>query len=152
MPMNDMLEYLKVIFTVQLFYAFAVTLLMYSLPVDATTGVPGGFQTVAQTYSQQTIVNELEENFTKQVGVPSLVQVVTLVVYSGNIVLDLFLNFITAVPQMFTLLTEGILMFFNVDALVATNIKVLMMSLITVFYILGLVSFLLSIRSQGGII
>ena len=61
--MNEMLEYLKIIFTVQLFYAFAVTLILYSLPVDATTGIPGGFETVAQTYSDQTIVGELESNF-----------------------------------------------------------------------------------------
>lgn len=152
MAMNDMLEYLKVIFMVQLFYAFAITLVIYSVPAGSLNYIPGNFNETATEFSEKNIAGNLEQNFTKQVGVPSLVEVVTLVVYSGNIVLDLFLNFITAVPQMFTLLIGGFLLFFNVDAMISTQIKLLIETLITVFYMLGLVSFLLAIRSQGGLV
>jgi len=148
--MGSMTDYLKVILTVQLFYALGITLLVYSLPAPELSYVTL-FESPTEDYSFESMGLNVESGASAQLTLP-LVDMATLVGYTGNIAVDLVFNFATAVPQMFTLLVESFLLFFSVEAYIATYIKLFFFGIIAILYVVGGISFLLNIRSQGGII
>lgn len=147
--MPTIIDYLKVVLIVQLFYAFSITMVTYALPAaELENSRVALFEGPADVYSEEYISSQVEGNVGKQFNLP-VIELATLVFYSGNIVIDLLLNFITAVPQMFTLLISGFLLFFNLDAVVATQVKLFFETMITMLYIIGIITLLLSIRSGG---
>lgn len=146
--MASVINYLKIILVVQLFYAFAITGIVYSIPANQQTNL-AMYRSPADEFSQKYITDQVQGNMQKQVTLP-VIELATLVYYSGNVVLDLLLNFATAVPQMFTLLISSFLFFFNVDPVLAYQIQSFFIVLIGMLYLISIVTFLLNIRSTGG--
>lgn len=148
--MSNIISYIKAVLLVQLFYAFAITLLLYSLPASEATNLTP-FQQPSNTYSTQFIAEQTEGTMARQFNLPGI-DLATLVFYSGNnMVIDLFLNFATAVPQMFGLLASGLMMFFNVDAAIQVQILAFFEIMIGFIYIIAIMQFLLGMRAQAGI-
>jgi hypothetical protein len=145
-----MIEYLKIILVVQLFYSFAITGLIYAMPAADQVQITE-FTNVAAEYDQRTIAQEVEGTITKEFNIP-VIELATLVYYSGNILLDLILNFATAVPQMFTILIGGFLKFFNFEAELAEAVLGFISALIMMLYVIAIASFLLNIRSRGTVV
>lgn len=143
-----MLGMLKMILTVQLFWAFGITLLVATIPVAHLTPVTL-FVASGSADTLTSIGSELETNLQSQVNLP-LINAAALVFYSGNLIVDLALNFLTAVPQMFTLLLEGYFILVpNISPDVQTYLKLFVFTIISVMYFLGLISFLSNSRSSG---
>lgn len=143
-----MFSYFKVVLTIQLFWSFLFTILLATMPTASLTHL--------QVFSNQdaqidisSVSTDIEDSIDDQLNIP-LVDTGSLLFYSGNIVIDLMLNFLTAVPSMFTLLLEGLFLIIPVDAYLQNWIKLFTFALVGVMYMLGLMSFLSSFRSGRG--
>jgi hypothetical protein len=147
----DMLKLFVTMIIVQGFYAFAVTLIAYSVPPD----VLGYTSTVSQPASDFNIPmmnSKVSSNLNLQKNIP-LIDLGSLLFYSGNFIMDMLLNFITAIPQMISLL---IMLIFgnliNLDPYILTQINVFSGGIITLIYMIGIIQTLMSIRSRGSTI
>jgi len=142
-------KYFTFIITAQLFYAFGITLIAYSLPPDAVNYV-SLFQPSINVSLENTTV-QIQESVQQQMNIP-LIDLGALVFYSGNIIVDLMLNFFFAVPEMFSILLGALFIMLNVDAYLATQLKLFATAIISILYMIGVLQFLMSIRARGTII
>ena len=136
----------------QLFYSFGITLLTYGLSgfnIQTMTLTMQPFQN--QTVSQEDIASQIQSSTQSQINIP-LVDLGSLVFYSGNIFLDLLINFFTALPGMFNLLVDAFCLLFNTPVFYATSIKLFIYVFLSVIYFISLIGFILSLRSRGATI
>jgi hypothetical protein len=148
--MASMLAYLKMVLIVQLFYSIAVTSIVYTLPADVT-GVVDPFQAPSEKFSEKHIAESVGNAVGSETNLASI-DMQSLMYYSGNIAIDLIANFATAVPQMVTILIDGLLRFFAVNADVVVQLRTFFYMLIMIAYAIGILSFLLGARAQGAIV
>lgn len=147
--MSSVIEYFKLLIEIQLFYALAVTLIVYTLPQDSIHYI--------SLFQQDTnidmtdISNKIQSSLERQVNIP-VVDLGALVFYSGNIIVDLMLNFFTAIPSMFSILLSVLFAFINVDAFLATQVKLFATTLITIMYVIAMLQFIMNVRARGTII
>jgi len=99
----------------------------------------------------ENISKKIETTTQSTTNIP-LVEVGALVFYSGNIILDLLLNFFFAIPIMLGLLTEGICLLFNLDGAFVNIIQVFVSVVVGTMYMVGLLQFITSMRSGQNII
>ena len=143
-----LMRFFQFLLIMQLFYSFGMTLLVYSLsPYTVNALALQPFQNVSA--SQADITSKVQSSFSSSRKMP-IVELAFLVFYTGNIVIDLIANFITALPGMFNLLITALCMLFNVPAFYAVAIKLIIFSMLTVMYVLMLIQFLLTIVSRGA--
>jgi hypothetical protein len=144
------MQLVKIIIVVQLFYAFAITALVYNLPV----GTQGFFETFNPPDASLNIVaqtNEIESSVRNSLDIP-VVEIGALLFYSGNIVLDLLLNFIFAIPQMIGMLINGFTVLFTLDNQLVIYLNAFTYALTVAWYMIGLLQLLNSIRSGQGVL
>jgi len=140
-----MLKGLEYILMVQLFFAFGVSVLAYALdPMISSDQVILQYSTTAS--SMQNVTDKLSATTQNQLKI-SVVDLGALVFYSGNILVDLLLNFMTALPSIVTLIIGGFFMLFGGDAFIVAQLKAFIYIILTALYFLGLLSFILEIRS-----
>jgi len=146
-------SYFKVVLLISFLYGFGITLVAYALPVEA--------QSFGETYEDgldsqglgyENIAGEVEGSFNEQLNIP-VVELGSLVYYSGNILADLLVNFVTALPQIITLILNGIVTLFGngIDAGLLARLQGFISAVILAFYILAIVSLLTTVRSSGGV-
>ena len=146
-----MLKYIVMIVMIQLFYGFGMTALAYALPV-ANVDLMGTYNQPVSDLDMLDIADSIESNLRSQVNIP-IVDVGSMVFYSGNILMDLIINFFTAIPSMITLAFSAFFMLFPVDAFLATQVKIVVWVFATVVYFIAFLSFIMSVRSGfGGVI
>jgi len=131
---------------VQIFYSLAITLLLYSMPLTDVNYV-AQFEASEANNNLETISNDFQDSFNTQAGF-GIVDVGALALFSGNIVIDLILNFFTAIPSMITLLLRAIFMFVSIEATLQTTIEAFVFVLIAVIYVISLLNFLINVRSR----
>ena len=134
----------KVTIIIMLFYSMCITMVTYSLPEDAKVYMTG-FETETD-FSLESIGTDVEESLTTQTNVP-VIEVGALVFYTGNIILDLLLNFAYAIPQMIGLVLHGLAVLFNFDNFIWSTIQLFASVTITVLYFIGLIQILSGVRS-----
>ena len=147
--MTSPFEGFKSVIWVMLFYSVSITLLTSFMPVDALQYADffsDGVDDSNLNYNE--IAGDVQGGLDQQSNVP-LVEVGALVFYSGNILVDLILNFVTAIPQMVVLLINGVATLFgnNLDVVFLGIIEGFSTAAIVIFYILSLISLTTSIRS-----
>lgn len=143
--MADALDNLKVVLLMMLFYSFAITCLTYSLPAPAQVYV-NTFADLDQTANLDNISSSVQDSLDRQTSLP-LVDLGALVFYSGNIIIDLLLNFAFAVPQVLGLILTGFLLIFNIDTQLSNLLQVFASVTIMILYFVGLIQLLTNIRS-----
>lgn len=143
--MTDTMQTFKVTILVMLFYSFGITLLAYAIPNDAKTYITS-FSDLAQDISLQETGNKVQDSLESQTNIP-IIELGALVFYSGNILLDLILNFIFAVPEMVGLLIQGLLFLINVDSYIWATVQLFSSVVLIVMYFIGLMQMLTGIRS-----
>lgn len=146
--MTSIIAYFKLILIVQLFYAFAITSVTYSLPAEELTRVT---MFSGPSVSLSDVGSDLEGSLDSQIDLP-LIDVGALVYYSGNIVIDLLLNFMTAIPQMVSLFVGAFMFFFNVEGYLATQIKLFLWVTILALYVVSMLSFVMNVRSGAQVV
>jgi len=144
-----MLGYLKAVIMVQLFWALAMTLIVYSLPVDQLDSM-ALFANTDNNSSMAEIGAQVQGSADDQFNVPFL-DFATLIYYSSNLFFTLVVNFAFAVPQMMILLFSGIFLFIPVDAVIQTQLKIFIGAVITAIYFLGIIGMMLNLRSGGRV-
>lgn len=144
-----MLKLLATVAMIQLFWSLSVTSIVSVLP-DAQLEQIGLFSGSPGANALDTMGADVEANFSNQLDIP-LVSAGALVFYSGNIVIDLMLNFVTALPSMISLLVEAIFIFIPIGGDLQITVKFFFFTVVTVLYVIGLIGFLTNIRSGSAI-
>lgn len=134
---------------VSLFYAFAVTLIVPALPNSVQNQVIA-YTNDAGIIDYTTLGTEVETTLQNQVNVP-LLDFGALVFYSSSFLLNLMINFVTAIPQMLTMFLASIFIFFPVEQGLQIKIKMIFTFILSIFYFLGIIAFITNFRSGGGV-
>ena len=143
-------KYFITIIMIQLFYSFGVVLLANTLaPFDTSEYLLPQYTNL--TSDIQTISSRVEGTVQTQMNIP-LLDLGALVFYSGNILIDLMLNFFFAIPSMFSILVNTFTSIFVIDSFIATQLKLFMYGIITILYFFSILNLILSIRARGSII
>lgn len=146
----EMLDLLKVIFAINTLFSFAITGLAYSLP-EQTLVYLEPYSNGQAIGTGTEISTELENNLDSQTNIP-VIDMGALIFYSSNIVIDLIMNFIFAIPEMIGFLVTGVLFLFGIDTFLANQFQILLTALMIALYIIGVMSTLLKLRSGQGIV
>lgn len=147
---NSMMAFLGIILTIQLFYGFGMTVFAYTMPVE-DLAVFGHFQGPATSMGMEDISDRIEGSVQNQVNIP-LVDLGSLVFYSGNILVDLLINFLFALPSLLTTILTALFIVIPIDAYLASTIKLLFYVVASIGYLLALLAFIINIRAQGTIV
>lgn len=133
---------------IQIFYSFSATLLTYSLK---NLGINVQNVYIVNTTTYTDVGEKLQAGLQLQTNIP-LVDMGALIFYSGNLLIDLMVNFFTAIPSMITALVNFYFTLFPVSAEIAMNVKLFVFSFVTILYVLMLINFLISLRTRAGIL
>lgn len=142
MEMTDML---RVIVIMQLFFSFGITSISYAIPDDAKIYVDS-FGDLNSNVDMESINEEIQDSLNRQTNIP-VIELGALVFYSGNILLDLFLNFAFAIPQIVTMIMQGIMLLLSIDTGVIYFFQIFLTISIAVIYLIGIIQMLTNIRS-----
>lgn len=146
-----MFQYFKTILMVHLFFSFAITTIVYVLPDPTYIQIASPYTNLATKTESNDVASKIQGSFDEQFNLP-IVNAAALVFYSGNIVLDLFLNFIFAIPEMISLLINGLLYFINIDAVLKQKVLLFATAFVAIMYILSLIAWVLNIRSSNQVV
>lgn len=136
--------------TVMLFYGFAITMISHAIPSDQLVFVTA-FSETTSNLDLETISEEVQSSVERQTTIP-VIDMGALVFYSGNILLDLIINFVYAIPQMIGLLVAGLSMLFNFDPVIVALVEMFATVMVSVMYFIGVVSLVTSIRSGRSVL
>jgi hypothetical protein len=148
--MKNAISIFMVILIIQLFYATSITIFAYSLPFDVQSYAEPS-TTIASDVNIESISQDLEENLQSQLNIP-LIDLGALVFYSGNLLLDLLLNFLTALPQLLSLILTTIFGIMNIDSQIPVFVQLFLTGIVTIFYFISLIQLITNIRGRGTII
>lgn len=146
------LDLFKVMIIVMLFYSVAITGLTYVLPDTAKQYVTG-FSSSSTNLDLETTSQQFTQSLEQQRSIP-IIDMGALVFYSGNILIDLLLNFYFAIPQMIGFLFNAIALIFPaLDApFLVPLAQAFMSALITILYIIAIIQTLMSLRSGREVV
>lgn len=148
--MSKAISIFMVVLVIQLFYSTAVTTVAYSLPEDVRNYVNPS-TTIASNIDIEEVSNDLESSLDSQLNVP-LIELGALVFYSGNILLDLMLNFLSALPQLLTLVLTTVFDLVNIDSQINLYLQLFLTGIVTIYYFFSLLVLITNIRGRGSII
>lgn len=147
----ETMDLFKGILIMSLFYGFSITLLAYYIPDENITHIQM-FNGLNDRIDLNSVSSEVETSLQKQTNLP-LIELGALVFYSGNILIDLLLNFILALPLMCVMLINGIIYLLpSFPAQMKNNILLFSTSLFTIMYLIGIIQLLTNIRATGKVI
>ena len=149
--MADMLALFKIMLVMSAFYGVGITLFSHVLPADALNYVTANELISGQEDSITAVSNQAEAALTNQRNVP-FIELGALVFYSGNILIDFLVNSLTAVPQMFGLIINGMMAIINADGFLFAQIELFIVAIFSVLYVVGLIQVLLSVRSGNTVV
>lgn len=144
MPESTIVAGFKVLIIVMFFYSLGINIFVYTIPTPAQVYVTDFSND--DTTRFQTVSQELEQSLTRQTNIP-VINVGALVYYSGNILIDLLLNFLYALPEMLGFLFHGLTLLFNLDPYLLVYIETFSVALMTALYIIGVIQLLAGVRS-----
>lgn len=143
------IEGFKTTLLIMAFYSVAITILAYT--------IPSAQQNYITTYEltdfkYDSLGEQMQGSLSSQQNLP-LIELGALVFFSGNIMIDLILNFLYAIPQMIGLLISIIMVIFHFDNNLIILVQTFTSVIITSLYVIGLIQLLLGLRSgQAGLL
>ncbi len=142
---TSVINWFKAILLVQLFFSFGITVYTYSIPDEAKDYVTS-FSDLSERITLEDVSDDVQSSLSRQTNLP-VIEFGALLFYSGNIILDLLLNFIFAIPEMITLTINGILLLFEIPNDFINPLQVFISVSIMAMYIIAIIQLLTSIRS-----
>lgn len=143
--MGSTMNAFKGIILAQLFFSFAITIMAYATPAGALVYVDS-FTGLAEDISLNSTATDIQDSLEQQTNIP-VVEVGALIFYSGNILLDLLLNFTFAVPEMIGLILHGIVQLVSIDTYIWAVVQMFATVATLALYLIGLIEMLTSVRS-----
>jgi hypothetical protein len=141
------MDVLKMLVVICLFYSAGINIFLYTMPADAKTYL-GDYTTVADKFNMNEIDTKLQAAKEQQTKIPIL-DMGALVFYSGNLIADLFVNFIIAIPEMITLLVSIITNFLALDIILVSMLKTFILITSSAMFIIFILQLILNIRAQS---
>ncbi len=135
------------ILLMMVFYSVTMTMFVYYMPSYVTPYGEIGTNNVNTDVTG--IVNEVDISVNAQSSLP-LVDIGTLLFYTGNLFFDLVLNFITALPQMFVLFFTIVLSLFPIDMYLTQEMMLFIQAVLFIVQMLGIIQLFANLRSGGG--
>lgn len=135
---------------VQMFYALSVTLILPYMPTASTNQVVM-FTNSNNVIDFTTLGNSVQSGVGSQTSLP-LLDAGALIFYSSATILNLMINFFTAIPQMVTLLLSGLFLIIQLPYALAFTIKSITFVIVTILYYMILFSFITGTRTGGGVL
>ena len=132
----------------QMFWAFCVTIFVPLIP-DVQQQQVIMFTDSQGVISFTTLSSTVQGAVNSQSTIPFL-DIGTLIFYSTSILLNLVLNFITAIPQMILLLLVTLFQFLPFSQSIQITVKEIFLVMVTVIYYLLLIFFITAQRTQTG--
>ena len=133
---------------VQLFYSISITLISHSYK---NLNIQTNVEFVAKTQNVSSITEKIQSSLQLQTNIP-IIDLGALLFYSGNLLIDMMLNFFFAIPSMITILVHFFGIMIQMDAYLLTTFKLFMFGLVSVWYFLQIILFLVGLRSGRAII
>ena len=143
--MADMLNYLVVMLTVMALFSVAVSLYTHAMPPEMLNRITS-FSDLSSTMNLEDMSNSVQGNLERQTKMP-VVEMGAIVFYSGNMLLDLFLNFTFAIPEMVGLLIYSLTRIFSIDTVIIALVELLLGVVMIVWYFVSLLQLIIGIRS-----
>lgn len=143
--MPSAMDVFKIIIIVQVFYSVAITGMVYVIPDESLSYVTG-FSDITDQIDINTVSEDIQESLNRQTSLP-VVEMGALIFYSGNIIIDLLMNFFFAIPDMFIMLLNGITMIFNIDVVLMGLIQLFVTVVIIVMYFISILELVMNVRS-----
>jgi len=146
--MGSMIDTLKVIIMAQIFFSIAITIFAHAVAIATPEALNyfGSYTDIGAQWNATSINNDLTSNLDTQQNIP-IIEVGALVFYSGNILLDVLLNFLTAIPTMLTLLLRGIMNLLSINSDIWLYFQLFATTIVGALYVVGLIQFLVGVRS-----
>ena len=139
------MELFKIVILIQLFYSFAITILVSSMPAESLNYVTA-FSDITDEINLESVSSDVQSSLTSQTEIP-VIDVGSLIFFSGNILLDLLLNFAFAIPQMLGLLISGLLLLINVDSTIYITVELFTGVLVVVMYFIAIIQLIAGLRT-----
>ncbi len=140
--------FFKTIFTIMLFYSVAITIFVHSLPESERNFIVSYDFGTNTSVNYTELGNRVSENIERHTQV-GLADAGALVLFSGNLLLDLLLNTFTAIPSMISVFFKIIFMLFPVDAMVARDMLLGVYAFSSILISLSMIYFLTQVRTQN---
>lgn len=141
----EMMNLFKVIIVIQLFYAISISLIVYSIPSESLDYVTS-FSDLSEDIDLEGVGSQVQGSLEEQTNIP-VVELGALVFYSGNILIDLLLNFAFAIPEMIGLVINGLSLLLNLDTFIVAYVELFASVLVIVMYFVGILQTLINVRS-----
>ena len=123
----------------------SVVLVAYAMPADARHYV-SIYSDLSENIDLEGTSNLIQESITRQTNLP-VIELGAMIFYSGNIVIDLLLNFAFAIPQMLGLFVNGVFTVFNIDSYIFAIVQLFASVAVIVWYFITLIQLLTNTRS-----
>ena len=140
------LDYFKMMMLAMVFWSFVFTTITYTIPASDRP------QLALITFQNGTtdlaaINQQFESAVTEQTEIP-LVDLGALLFYSGNIIIDLMLNFAFAIPEIFMILLNILFLISPLPVQLQVAVFAFVTALIAIAYAIGILQFITNLR--GG--
>lgn len=144
------MTFFKIMIFVQLFFSFAIVVYTHNLPTDALNHFDS-FSTLAGEVTVEQTAQQISSAVNRQTDIPIL-DVGALVFYSGNILLDFFVNFIFAIPTMLALMVNAVGQLVGIPDYFAVYFQMFATVLFGIMYIFTLLQFIQRVRSGSTVV
>lgn len=140
---------IKIIILISFFYSFGFTLLAYSI---SDINNINELQEYDETIKSLEIQNKFENTLnTFRSGIPLINIAGGIILFTKDILLDLFVNFVLAIPSLVTLAVNLLLSLLNLDVVFQQQISIFIFGILSTFYILSLILVIIQIISGNRI-
>ena len=139
-------DYFKLIIIVQIFFGVSITIVSYAMPSDNYIQLIESGHELDLEETGEMITDAAD----RQTNIPIL-DMGALIFYSGNIVLDMILNSIFAIPSMVTTLVSVFTIFFPIDVTLQAYIGIAIFLIIGAIYIISILAFIINLRGGAGV-
>lgn len=152
MPSNTW-DYFKAVIIIQLFFGLGATMISHALPTQDYVTISQQI-TPEQVESMEDLSKQYNEDIERIRNPPidlPIIDTAFILFYTGNIVIDAFLNSLFAIPSMATVIVKAFALFFPINPYNEAMLSLFIYALIAILYIIGIIGVIINIRSQGGL-
>ena len=144
------MKFLVIMLVVQLFFSVGMNAFIYALP-DSEKVYAVAYSEVSSEINSMNITSQVQKSITRQTNIPIL-DAGALVFYSGNILLDLFMNFAFAIPEMIALIFRAIMDLFAIDTYINHLMQLFTTTIVLLYYFIAAIDLIIGIRTGRTVI
>jgi len=142
------LQLFTTLLLVQLFWRLGVSLIVPNMP-NALSNQVVMYTNSNNVIELNTLQASVSQGITDQQNIP-LLEVGALVFYSSATILNIMINFFTAIPQMVTLLMTVLFLFIPLGNSLQIVLQAWVVGIVTILYFVALFTFLMGTRTNLG--